>query len=269
MRYTHKQRLQVRLQQVANRMFLPIALLLMNALTLSVQAAESPVAAADKELDKAVAQLLAIRPDIPIEAVYPSQVDGLVGVDLPDGSTIYITADGKHMIVGDMYAIGADLTNVSDQRRAVARKALMDQVALSDMVIFPAKGERQAVINVFTDVDCGYCRKLHNEIDQYAELGIEVRYLAYPREGLESATATTMRSVWCATDPATAMTRAKNSQRIANRACPTDPVDAQFELGRRMGVSGTPALVTESGEMFPGYIPAPQLAQRLGISLQQ
>ena len=124
MRYTHRQRLQVRLQQVANRMFLPIALLLMNALTLSVQAAEAPVAAADKELDKAVAQLLAIRPDIPIEAVYPSQVDGLVGVDLPDGSTIYITADGKHMIVGDMYAIGADLTNVSDQRRAVARKGV-------------------------------------------------------------------------------------------------------------------------------------------------
>ena len=269
MRYTHRHRLQVWLQRAAKAILLPIALLLTNALTLSVQAVEETASAAEDELAEAVAQLLAIRPDIPIEAVYPSQVDGLVGADLPDGSTIYFSADGKYMIVGDMYAIGTDLTNVSDQRRAVARKALMDQVALSDMVIFPAKGERQAVINVFTDVDCGYCRKLHNEIDQYAELGIEVRYLAYPREGLESATATTMRSVWCASDPATAMTRAKNSQRIANRACPTDPVDAQFALGRRMGVSGTPALVTESGDMFPGYIPAPQLAQRLGISLQQ
>jgi thiol:disulfide interchange protein DsbC len=256
-------RLQVWLPQLA------YALLLSATLTLSVQAADEPAPVTDEELNQAVAQLLAIRPDIPIDAVYPTQVDGLFGADLPDGTTLYITADGKHMIVGDMYAIGSDLTNVSDQRRAVARRALMDQVALSDMVIFPAKGERQAVINIFTDVDCGYCRKLHSEIDQYAALGIEVRYLAYPREGLESDTASTMRSVWCATDPATAMTRAKNSQRIADRVCPTDPVDAQFELGRRMGVSGTPALVTESGEMFPGYIPAPQLAQRLGISLQQ
>ena len=256
-------RLQVWLPQLA------YALLLSATLTLSAQAADEPAPVTDEELNQAVSQLLAIRPDIPIEAVYPTQVAGLFGADLPDGTTLFITADGKHMIVGDMYAIGADLTNVSDQRRAVARKALMDQVALSDMVIFPAKGERQAVINVFTDVDCGYCRKLHSEIDQYAALGIEVRYLAYPREGLESDTASTMRSVWCATDPATAMTRAKNSQRIADRVCPTDPVDAQFELGRRMGVSGTPALVTESGEMFPGYIPAPQLAQRLGISLQQ
>ena len=269
MRNRQIQRIQVRLQRAAKAFFLPAALSIIGSLTFSVQAADEPGSVSDAELNKAVEPLLAIRPNIPIEAVYPTEVDGLLGADLPDGTTIYITADGKHMIVGDMYAIGADLTNVSDQRRAVARKALMDQVALADMIIFPAEGERQAVINIFTDVDCGYCRKLHSEIDQYAELGIEVRYLAYPREGLESDTAATMRSVWCATDPALAMTRAKNSQRIADRVCPTDPVDAQFELGRRMGVSGTPALVTESGDMFPGYIPAPQLAQRLGIRLNQ
>jgi thiol:disulfide interchange protein DsbC len=223
---------------------------------------------ADKEgLDHVVAKLLAIRPGLPIESIYPAAVDGLYGVDFPDGTTMYVTADGGHMIVGDMYAIGDDLSNVTEQRRVVQRMTLMDQVALADMVIFPAKGERRAVVNIFTDVDCGYCRKLHNEIDQYAELGIEVRYLAYPREGLESDTASTMRSVWCSSDPNTAMTRAKNSQRIAQRECPTDPVDEQFALGQQLGVSGTPSIITDAGEMFPGYIPAPQLAQRLGLSL--
>ena len=208
---------------------------------------------ADEEgLDHVVAKLLAIRPGLPIESIYPAAVDGLYGVDFPDGTTMYVTADGAHMIVGDMYAIGDDLSNVTEQRRVVQRMTLMDQVALADMVIFPAKGERRAVVNIFTDVDCGYCRKLHNEIDQYAELGIEVRYLAYPREGLESDTASTMRSVWCSSDPSTAMTRAKNSQRIAQRECPTDPVDEQFALGQRLGVSGTPSIITDSGEMFPG-----------------
>ena len=222
---------------------------------------------ADEEgLDHVVAKLLAIRPGLPIESIYPAAVDGLYGVDFPDGTTMYVTADGAHMIVGDMYAIGDDLSNVTEQRRVVQRMTLMDQVALADMVIFPAKGERRAVVNIFTDVDCGYCRKLHNEIDQYAELGIEVRYLAYPREGLESDTASTMRSVWCSSDPSTAMTRAKNSQRIAQRECPTDPVDEQFALGQQLGVSGTPSIITDAGEMFPGYIPAPQLAKRLGLS---
>jgi thiol:disulfide interchange protein DsbC len=136
------------------------------------------------------------------------------------------------------------------------------------MVIFPPQGKVNAVLNIFTDVDCGYCRKLHSEIAEYGKYGIEVRYLAYPREGLQSETAQTMRSVWCSSDPAAALTRAKNSQRIAQRDCPNDPVDAQFAIGRQVGVSGTPAIVTAEGELFPGYIPAPQLAQRLGIELQ-
>ena len=104
--------------------------------------AAAEVTAAD--LDKAVEQLRTIRPNLPIEAVYATDADGLLGVDFPDGSTMYITADGKHMIVGDMYAIGSDLLNVSEQRRSIQRKVLIDQVALSDMVIFPAKGEAKA-----------------------------------------------------------------------------------------------------------------------------
>lgn len=220
------------------------------------------------KLQQAVTRLQAIRPNLPIEDIYFADVAGLVGVDLPDGTTLYMTADGKHMLLGDLFAVGEELQNVTEQRRSIKRKALIDGVALSDMVIFPPQGEVLAVLNIFTDVDCGYCRKLHNEIADYSAYGIEVRYLAYPREGLDSETATTMRSVWCASDPTVAMTRAKNSQRVAQRDCPNNPVDAQFALGRRVGVSGTPAIVTASGELFPGYIPAPQLAERLGILSQ-
>lgn len=243
------------------------ALLLLGLFAISAQSAAA-TKVTQAQLDAAVAKLQEIRPDLPIQEVYPTAVPGLFGADFPDGATMYITADGKFMIVGDMYAIGNELANVSEQRRTLQRKAAIAQVSPADMVVFPAKGEPQAIINIFTDVDCGYCRKLHNEIDQYAELGIEVRYLAYPREGLESATADTMRSVWCSSDPATALTRAKNSQRIAQRNCPDDPVDAQYALGRRLGVSGTPSIITDDGVMLPGYVPAAQLALRLGLSVQ-
>ena len=222
---------------------------------------------AQAELQQAVEPLRAIRPDLPVESVFATSAPGLVGVELPDGTTLYMTADGKHMIIGDMFFVGDDLQNLTEQRRAFKRKAIIDSVPLSDMVIFAPKGKVNAVLNIFTDVDCGYCRKLHNEIEEYGKYGIEVRYLAYPREGLQSETAATMRSVWCSSDPATALTRAKNSQRIAERNCLNDPVDAQFALGRRVGVSGTPAIVTAEGELFPGYIPASQLAERLGIDL--
>jgi thiol:disulfide interchange protein DsbC len=224
--------------------------------------------ASQAELLQAVEPLQAIRPDLPVEAVFPTSVPGLVGVDLPEGTTLYMTADGKHMIIGDMFAIGDELENLTEQRRSLKRKVIIDSIPLSDMVIFSPQGKVNAVLNVFTDVDCGYCRKLHNEIAEYGKYGIEVRYLAYPREGLQSETAQTMRSVWCSSDPAAALTRAKNSQRIAQRDCPNAPVDAQFAIGRQVGVTGTPAIVTAEGELFPGYIPAPQLAQRLGIDLQ-
>ena len=244
-------------------------LLALVSLTPVVQA-EGPANsnATQAELLQAVGPLQAIRPDLPVEAVFPTNVPGLVGVDLPEGTTLYMTADGKHMIIGDMFAIGDELENLTEQRRSLKRKVIMDSVPLADMVIFPPQGKVNAVLNIFTDVDCGYCRKLHSEIAEYGKYGIEVRYLAYPREGLQSETAQTMRSVWCSSDPAAALTRAKNSQRIAQRDCPNDPVDAQFAIGRQVGVSGTPAIVTAEGELFPGYIPAPQLAQRLGIELQ-
>jgi thiol:disulfide interchange protein DsbC len=251
-----------------------LAWLVLGCLTLAAGnlAAEQPLevkeATGMDALRQIVAPLLSVRPDLPIEEVYFSPVSGLYGVALPDGTTLYLSQDGKHMIVGDMFVIGDDLVNLTEQRRSVRRKELMAQVDLSDMVVFPAQGETKAVINVFTDVDCGYCRKLHSEIAEYGKHGIEVRYLAYPREGLQSETAATMRSVWCASDPGAALTRAKNGQRIAERECPDNPVAAQFALGQGLGVSGTPAIVTAEGELFPGYIPAPQLAQRLGIVIQ-
>src|SRR6056300_1168229 len=165
---------------------------ILGCLTLSAGnlAAEQPPevkgATGMDELRQVVAPLQTIRPDLPITDVYVSSVPGLFGVDLPDGTTLYLTEDGKHMIIGDMYVIRDDLVNLTEQRRSMRRKELMAQVDLSDMVVFPAQGETKAVINVFTDVACGYCRKLHSEIAEYGKYGFEVRYLAYPREGLQS-----------------------------------------------------------------------------------
>ena len=143
--------------------------------------------------------------------------------------------------------------NVTEQRRVTQRGVDGSgcPVRYGD---FSSESERRAIVNIFTDVDCGYCRKLHNEINQYAELGIEVRYLP-TRERASNL----RRHLRCARfgvcDPASAMTRAKNSQRIAQRDCPTDPVDEQFALGRRLGVSGTPSIVTDAGDMFPAIFP--------------
>ena len=124
----------------------------------------------------------------------------------------------------------------------------------------------RASVTVFTDVDCFYCQKLHNEVPAMNERGIEVRYLAYPRAGVGSESYRKIASAWCDKDPQEAITRLKNRQNIPENVCPGNPVADQFMLGQQAGVRGTPALVLESGEMVPGYLSAQDLAARVGIN---
>jgi len=223
-----------------------------------------------------------------------------------DGSLMHMTPDTNYLIYqGTMYKFAdGELENLSDQRKVKRRKQEMASIPDSDTVIFPAKGEEKAVINVFTDIDCGYCQKLHREMGDMNELGITVRYLAYPRAGIYDENGAFTESyrkinyVWCQEDRADAMTEVKTLQgelsgaysrvrnaSAANRAdamlafdkkraemqdmigsteCKS-PVAAQFNLGRAIGVGGTPAIVTSDGQLIPGYMEASKLAERLGI----
>lgn len=212
-----------------------------------------------------VDKLKALRPDIPIERVTPSPLPGIYQLELAGGTVFYGTEDGRYLFAGDLYELGDDdLVNLAEAGRVVKRQELMAAVDVEDMVVFAPSGERKAVISVFTDVDCGYCRKLHQEVPRLNELGVEVRYLAYPRAGIGSSAYQKIVSAWCAEDPNGAITALKAGQEIPDADC-TNPVSAQYELGHEVGVNGTPAIVLEDGRLLPGYLPADQLAQAIGI----
>lgn len=212
-----------------------------------------------------VSRLKALRPDIPIEGVGLSPVPGIYELRLGGGTVFYGTEDGRYLFAGDLYELREDdLVNLAERGRTKGRRTLMASVSVGDMVVFSPRGETKAVINVFTDVDCGYCRKLHQEVPRLNELGIEVRYLAYPRAGVGSTSYQKIVSAWCADDPNEAITTLKAGNSIPDATC-DNPVAAQFELGHQVGVSGTPAIVLEDGRLLPGYMPADQLAAAIGI----
>jgi thiol:disulfide interchange protein DsbC len=210
-------------------------------------------------------RLQALRPGIPIHKVSPTPVPGIYALEIGGGTVFYGTEDGRYLFAGDMYELGeTDLVNLAEADRTVKRKARMAEVALEDMVVFAAGGETRAVVNVFTDVDCGFCQKLHLEVPKLNAMGIEVRYLAYPRAGIGSPSYAKIVSAWCADDPNAAITRLKARQTIPNATC-DNPVAAQFDLGRQLGVTGTPAIILEDGRLLPGYMPAEELAKTVGI----
>lgn len=175
---------------------------------------------------------------------------------------VYVTADGKFGFAGDLFRL-SDRANLSDARRRELRLSLLTAVPESSMVVFAPASTPKYTITVFTDVDCGYCRKLHTQIAQYNQLGVKVRYLFYPRSGPDTDSWFKAEQVWCAPDRRAALTLAKQGAEPKGAICKPNPVAEQYALGRAMGLTGTPGIVTESGDLLPGYAPPDELVQEL------
>lgn len=194
-------------------------------------------------------------------------IDGLKKVDntqfyegVINGEILYFSADGRYVFQGELVSLKSR-TNLTEQRRVSMRKDIIDGLDEKDMIIF--EPEKTAhTLTVFTDIDCVYCRKMHSEIEQYQDLGIRIRYMAYPRGGIGSESYDDAVTVWCNEDRRDAMTRAKAGEELEAKTC-DNPVKAEFETGQKLGVQGTPALFMENGQMLPGYVPAERLKEIL------
>ena len=212
-----------------------------------------------------IASLNALNPDLKVESVSESGIDGVLLVEMAGGGLLYGTRDGRHLIQGNLFRFDDEgVVNLTEQRRVLKRRQLLAEVDAEDMVIFSPDEPPKAWVAVFTDVDCSYCRKLHMEMDAINALGIEVRYLAFPRAGPGSRSYEKTVSAWCAKDAQQAITELKMGRSIPDRSC-ANPVAEQYQLGQAMGVNGTPAIITEGGALLPGYVPAAELAAALDL----
>ena len=215
---------------------------------------------------KVLEHLQKARPDFKFEEVKPTPVKGIYQTNIVGGPTIYITDDGRHFFAGDFFQVEeTGIVNLAEKELEADRKVSLAKISQNEMIVFSPAETKKAHVYVFTDVDCYYCQKLHLEVPALNAIGIEVRYLAYPRAGIGSPSYRKIASAWCAKDPNDALTKLKAGQQIEDNVCQPNPVDSQYDLGGRLGVSGTPALVTESGQLLPGYMPAARLAKALGL----
>lgn len=227
-------------------------------------------AVADEVFDNISAAFAKVDNRISVVNVAPSAVSGLYEVDLDSGEVIYADAQGEYLFVGNLLTFSDDkgLISVTENRRKTQRADALAALAPTDVITYPAVGETTGVLHVFTDVDCFYCRKLHAEMEQINALGIQVNYLAFPRQGPGSKVHGIMDGIWCSDEVERAglMTQAKRGRTDFSATCNDSPVISQYELGRKMGVTGTPALVLADGTLVSGYRPADQLAKLLGVS---
>ena len=192
--------------------------------------------------------------------VSTSPIPGLYEVTM-GGLVAYVSEDGKFLFSGDVYDLDSQ-TNLTAARRNSARAKALAAAREEDMIIFSPANPKMTV-TVFTDVDCGYCRKFHSQIAEYNKAGIRVRYMSYPRTGPGTASWIKTESVWCASDRKDALTRAKRDEAVKGKPCGDAVIKAQYELGEDLGVEGTPAIFTVTGDYVGGYLPPAQLVQTI------
>ena len=215
-----------------------------------------------------------------IVSVEKSEFPGIYKVFYGDVQPIYVSEEGTYFIYGNMFKIkskslmtggneaGATYTNypvienITDLDVAKRRLSLMKDIKKEGLISFEAE-DQIFDITVFTDVDCGYCRKLHKQIIEYNNLGISIRYAAFPRSGLGSETFTKMVGAWCSEDTKTVLTSLKDGKEPRLEFCESQPVAKHYAIGKKLGITGTPAIITNDGELLPGYYSPQDLLKKL------
>jgi len=245
---------------------------ILRTVTALVTGALASLALAGEPAEEAVAEKLRAALTMPamgleVGTVEKSAIPGVYEVQYTSGPVVYSSADGSHVILGDLYQVtGKGFTNLTQKRRDGERVAELAKVDEKDMIIFEPEGEPKATVTVFTDVTCFYCQKLHKEVPELNKRGVRVRYLAYPRSGMGSPGARQLATAWCAENRQETLTKLKNKESVPENICAGNPVAAEYQLGQQLGVQGTPALILEDGTLVPGYQSADDLMVTLGLN---
>ncbi|MGB2517997.1 bifunctional protein-disulfide isomerase/oxidoreductase DsbC [Shewanella algae] len=235
---------------------------LTRAFSLCLALAVTPfvgVASAASEPGDQLKQKLSDTLGIEVISMADSPIPGLYQA-ITNRGVLYVSKDGSKLLHGNLYDLNQGMKNLTEAALAGPRLEMLKSFE-DKMLVYKAKNEKH-VVTVFTDITCGYCRKLHNQMQEYNDLGITVRYLAYPRQGVPSPNAEEMEAVWCAKDPHKAMDDAKAGKSIKMVKCDAN-IPGQYQLGMSFGINGTPALILEDGSLIPGYQPPKDLLNNL------
>tara|TARA_Y100001936_G_C16049329_1_gene656744 strand:- start:12 stop:722 length:711 start_codon:yes stop_codon:yes gene_type:complete len=202
-------------------------------------------------------------PGTKIESIEKSEFPSVYKVYYGDIQPLYVSEDGDYFIFGDMFNLNSDgIINLTEKDILEKRKFFMQDIDDIELIKFTAKNELFSVV-VFTDVDCGYCRKLHDEIKEYNNVGISINYAAFPRSGIGTETFTKMVGAWCSNNPKETITMLKKGEKLKSTFCDSQPIAKHYAIGNKIGVTGTPAIVSSDGELFPGYYSAEDLLKKL------
>ena len=201
--------------------------------------------------------------ELNIDSIKESQLPNFYEVILSDGSFFYVEKGGQYLVLGDIFKIkNEELVSLSREKNYSKAKDMLQKIDEKSLIKFSPK-EIKYKVYVFTDVDCGFCRKFHNQISSYLDQGIQVNYLAFPRSGIDSDTYKKMSIAWCSLNRQEVLTGLKKDKDFEQIDCEDNPIKTHFELAKSIDIQGTPTIISQSGFTIPGYIEAKELIEYL------
>lgn len=215
----------------------------------------------NEKIQQIATQLKQHFPEVRAQDIQPSKIKGIFQVTRGP-SVVYVTEDARYIFSGDIIDVKNKFENITERSRRQARVSAIKDIAAQNAIIFAPK-KIKSTITVFTDVDCGYCRKLHGQVKELNDKGIAVQYLAFPRSGPDTDSYKKAINIWCSDNKNQALTTAKNGKSIKTQICDTHHVDEQFQLGILMGINGTPTIILENGTVIPGYLTPDKLEKAI------
>lgn len=239
-----------------NPIYRPLSVLALATFAIAASPAATTAPPAKPDIRVEIARQLDVKP----ADVKPSPVAGLY--EIRSGAEVgYVSTDGRFYVDGDVFDMKSK-QNLTEPRRQEGRLDILAAIPDSDAIVFAPTGPARHTLTVFTDVDCGYCRRMHQEIAEFNRLGFSVRYVLFPAGGPDSPAWRKAEAVMCSADRQDALTRAKRGEEVSAKKCATR-LAANHSVGERLGIRGTPGIITDSGEYLAGYLPAANMAEYL------
>ena len=201
--------------------------------------------------------------ELEIDSIQRSEVENFYEIELSDKSFFYVEENAQYLFLGDIYKLGEnELINISQKKKFSSSQEMLKKINPESLISFTPELIKYKIY-VFTDVDCGFCRKFHNQIDSYLNEGIQINYLAFPRSGIESKTYKKMTTAWCSDDRQKVLTGLKNDEVFDQIDCEDNPIKEHYQLAKSIDIQGTPTIISSTGLTIPGFIEAKEIVEYL------
>ena len=195
-------------------------------------------------------------------------VPGVIWGATLEGVPFLLSDDGQYITDGEISVIeNGQFIGLDGNFERLKNQSVFATLDESQLINYPATGTEKAIIYVATDVNCPYCRRLHQQLPMLNAKGVTVKTIGYP---IYEESPEQMRAIWCQGNEESrrkaldkAMLQGKMTP--APASCKVNNIKPNREKAAGLAVMATPAIYREDGVLFQASFESPEFLEFLGV----